>query len=241
MMPAVEEPDLAAVLKRDLTEAVREYEAASPRSTQVAIGASELGNPCDRALALKSLGYTGDDRSDPWARIIGTAVHFYLEKVYSALGWVTERRVEVAPGIKGTADLYRRNTVIDHKVPADTTMAKVKKGVISETYKVQVQAYGVGFASLGYVVENVAIAFWPRGRGAWLGGLEVWTDVFRPEIVTAALNRWYAIANAAIELDLEHHPARAELIATADGPCNWCPFHDVTGRAPAPSCKGHGK
>ena len=238
-VPEIQPPDLAALLKAEMTDAVRAHESRRPRSTQVAIGPSELGNPCDRKLALKSQGHDGGAGTlgpspDPWAAVIGTSIHSYLESVFRELDWLTEQRVEIAPGILGTADLYHRDTVIDHKVPADTTIDKVRKGIISETYKVQVQTYGYGFARVGYDVENVAIAFWPRGKGAWLGGVEIWTDTYRPEVATAALERWYEIVNAAIQLDLGEHLERAELFATADGPCSWCPFLNNL-------CKGHRK
>lgn len=260
----IQPPDLAAILKAKLTNAVRDYSEHEPRSQQVAIGASEIGNPCDRALALKSLGYEGGggNANDPWAAFIGTAVHYKLEKVFqhantlhsmsdaaidyphvSRYPWKVETRVELAPGIRGTADLYdvETRTVIDHKVPADAVMKKALKEDVSATYFVQIQAYGYGFARLGYSVSNVAIAFWPRGTGAWLGALHVVTYPYDESVVTSALERWYALVNAAIELDLESHPERANLLATADAPCRWCPFFDMTGRATQPSCKGHGK
>lgn len=257
----IQPPDLAAILKRKLADQVREYAANEPRGQQVAIGASQIGNPCDRALALKSLGYEGHNHggNDPWAAFIGTAVHYRLEKVFrqansqhavSAAGlngepfpFKIETRVELAPGIRGTADLYdvETCTVIDHKVPADAVMKEALKGHLSATYFVQIQAYGYGFRRLGYDVRNVAVAFWPRGTGAWLGALHVVTFDYDESVAASALERWYQLVNAAIDLDLENHPERAGLLATADAPCRWCPFLDMAGRASQPSCKGHGK
>lgn len=258
----IEPASLAEILKLKLTAAVRAHAASEPRTRQSAIGASELGNPCDRALALKSLGFKGSRSAgggmDPWAAFIGTSVHYGLEKVFRGVNakhavrealeglpfpWQIEVRVDIAPAIKGTADLFdvETGTVIDHKVPADATMQKALRGDISATYRVQIQSYGYGFARLGYDVRNVAIAFWPRGTGAWLGGLHVVTYPYDESIVTAALSRWYSLVAAAIDLDLEHFPQRAELLATADAPCRWCPFFDANGRMPQPSCKGHGK
>lgn len=254
----IQEPDLAAFLKTKLTSTVSRFAARQPRQRQTAIGASELGNPCDRALAWKSLGFTGDaavNRQDPWAAFLGTAVHARLEKVFHednvqnddvhfTVNWHIETSVELAPGIRGTADLYdvETQTVIDHKVPADSVYKKAVAGDINPTYYVQIQAYGYGFAAAGFDVKNVAIAFWPRGTGARLSALHVVTWPYDRAVTENALNRWYALVGAAIDLDLEHYPQRGTLLATADGPCRWCPFFDLTGNRPAqgmPSCKGH--
>lgn len=249
----IEKPNKSAVLKHKLTSAVRDYAANEPRSKQTSIGASEIGSPCDRQLAFKALGYAENRNDDPWARIIGTSVHFYLERVFESQNndvfhpdgkpWLIETRVEIGPGVKGTADLYdvEERCVIDHKVPADSTMEKVRRGQISETYKTQLQCYGYGFAQLGYDVESVALAFWPRGKGAWLGGLEVVVYDYDETVAKQALARWYGIVNAAIALDLENYPERAKLLATADAPCKWCPFFDVTGRGEGATCRGHKK
>lgn len=253
MMISIEPVDINEYLKQKLTDAVRTFAANRPRSKQTAIGPSELGNPCDRALALKSLGYRGHGVSlpkDPWAAFIGTSVHAELEKVYVTENvinepegnWIVEQRVEIAPGITGMADLYdsETETVIDHKIVADTVYKKAVAGDISETYFVQVQSYGYGFEAAGFPVKHVAIAFWPRGTGAHLGGLHLALWPYDVNVVQQALTRWYSLVGAAIDLDLEHFPQRAQLLATADAPCSWCPFFDYTGRsAVQPSCKGH--
>ncbi len=256
---ALKTTDRAERIKRKLIGAVRDYCDSEPRTQQVAIGASEIGSPCDRQLALKSLGYSEGrrKRDDPWAAFIGTAVHAKLEQVFikanmkflsgavtgSHVPWKVETKVEFAPGLRGTGDLYsyEDGAVIDHKVPADSTMNKARREKISPTYEVQVQCYGLGFERAGYDVREVAISFWPRGTGATLEGVHVWADDYKPEIAHAAVKRWLDIVNAAIELDLERFPERRSLFATADAPCKWCPFWDYTGRREGVNCKGHRK
>jgi hypothetical protein len=255
--------DLASVLKGELIDAVRDYCDNEPRSQQRTIGASEIGSPCDRQLALKSLGYDGggSKRDDPWAAFIGTAVHKKLEDVFEFANvrfirdcstpvytpghgpWKIETRVEFAPGLKGTGDLfsYNHRTVIDHKVPADATMKKAVSENISPTYNVQVDCYGLGFERAGYDVENVAIAYWPRGTGAVLNKLHIYVRPYDRANAEAAVKRWLDIVNAAIELDLERYPERRNLFATADAPCKWCPFFDWTGRREGVNCNGHKK
>jgi hypothetical protein len=258
--PVIEAPDLAAYLKQQLVTVVRDFCQSRPRATQVAIGPSEIGNPCDRALALKSLGYPDHDAGthftgDPWASFVGSAVHARLEKAFlrdnaqhaddmNEQRWRIETRVEVATGISGTADLYNAETrtVIDHKVPGDYIYKKALAGDVSETYLTQLQCYGYGFTRLGFPVSNVALAFWQRGNGAHLNGLHVMVWPYDPGTVHNALTRWYQLSNAAADLDLERFPERAVLLATADAPCRWCPFLKVGGGVNVGqhfACPGH--
>jgi len=260
-LPLVEPIDRATAHKQRLIGVVRRYADRSPRSQQTTLGASEIGTPCDRQLALKAVGApTSTLPRDKWAAAVGTAVHAYLEKAFLADnaraeaeqdwdggGWLTERAVDVGAGIGGTADLYEDRTVTDHKIVGDDTLAKVRACTcrpdddacphISTTYKVQAQLYGRGFVLAGWPVEQVAIAFWPRGNGAVLSKLHVWMDDYRPDVADRAIDRWQSILAAVLELDVEHHLDRAGLFATADAPCAWCPYFgpDRTGG----SCTGH--
>ena len=66
-----------------LVNRVKEYATFSPRSRQTTIGISELGHPCARRLAYKTLGVepTNTDH-DSWPAIVGTSVHAYLERAF---------------------------------------------------------------------------------------------------------------------------------------------------------------
>lgn len=254
------ETPLADRLKGKLTSAVRRYAGNMPRSRQSAIGASEIGSPCDRQLALKSLGYEQVNSGDPWAAFMGTAVHFKLEQVFNTENaiardadnqfrlpgaftepWRVETRVQIAPGIKGTADLYdvEECTVIDHKVPGDATMDKARRDRVSETYRVQAHCYGYGFEQAGYDVKHVAIAYWPRGKGSILNNVHVWTEPYDAAVARDAIARYLTIVNAAIELDVEQYPDRVSLFATADAPCTWCPFFKYKQPTGGGKCGGH--
>jgi len=125
---------------QELREVVVRYADRLPRNVQRHLGPSELGHLCDRQLVGKmagvSLGTAGTNRMhDPWASIVGTAIHAFLEEAFKweserlieeirkaapvdqelpwnqpSPRWYTEKRVTPDPGSQmphpGTADLY---------------------------------------------------------------------------------------------------------------------------------------
>lgn len=101
------------------------HDANSPRSLQTAIGPSEIGVSCDRALAHRVAGTPRrDDVRVPWAPILGTAIHAYVADMLRAENtrmsrqrWVVEERVWMTEEISGSCDAYDddNNMVIDWK------------------------------------------------------------------------------------------------------------------------------
>jgi hypothetical protein len=74
---------------------IRAFQASRPRSLQVEVGPSQLGNPCDHCLAAALAGWEkrGDDA---WLPLIGTAVHeLLLTHEAFGNGWLKEHRVTV--------------------------------------------------------------------------------------------------------------------------------------------------
>jgi hypothetical protein len=68
---------------RTLVAQVKEYATFSPRSQQTMIGASEIGTPCSRRLAYKLLNVEAvNTDTDSWPAIVGTSVHYYLERAF---------------------------------------------------------------------------------------------------------------------------------------------------------------
>jgi cytochrome c5 len=82
--PAFEPP--TELLLGDLQAVIRDEARGAARSQQVAIGPSELGQACERKLALGLLGAPAinDDRDD-WTATVGTACHAWMEKAFA--GW----------------------------------------------------------------------------------------------------------------------------------------------------------
>jgi LAGLIDADG DNA endonuclease family protein len=123
---------------QELRDVVTRYAARLPRNVQRHLGPSELGHRCDRQLVGKMAGVSfgpgaGNMLHDPWASIVGTAIHAFLDDAFkwesrrNGDRWVSEARVTPDPGAAsphpGTADLYDKatRTLADHKgVALDT-------------------------------------------------------------------------------------------------------------------------
>lgn len=164
-----------------------------PRSQQTMIGPSEIGTACEHCLSAKLAGW--EQREDAaWLPYVGTAMHAYLEPVFSSTeGWLTETRVSVGRigrfEVHGTSDLFHipSGTVIDHKLTGATTLKKAKGGP-TPVYRTQAHLYGLGFLRAGLDVNTVAINYLPRNaislrHGVW------WDEPFNPMIALDALDR----------------------------------------------------
>lgn len=191
-----------AVIEHDITTA--------PRSLQVALGPSEIGNACDRCLIHRLAGTPeAAEVAPPWLPYVGTAVHSALEvtfmrHVIDRLGagvdagdeWLTETAVNVGDlrgqPVIGHADLFHvpTGTVIDFKVTGSTTLKKVRAdgSGASLTYQRQIHLYGRGLAARGYPVRSVAIAFLPR-NGMTLAQTRLFTAPYDEQVAIDALAR----------------------------------------------------
>jgi len=227
------------LLGADLIRTVVDAARHSPRNLQQAIGPSEVGHPCSRRIAYKVAGAprTWTD-ADPWASIIGTAVHAWLAAAFAAENlvldeprWLVEQRVHPSSGLSGSCDLYdtHTDTVIDHKVVGSTTLADAKAHGPTPQYRIQVHTYGLGWERLGKQPREVAIAYWPRS--GYLSGLYVWREPYDRSIADAALDRLSNISAAALSLDIVEHPERTALIPAAPSDsCSHCAYKSSAAR-----------
>jgi hypothetical protein len=228
-------PDpLAMALKQELSEIIVWNEQSSPRSQQKALGPSELGDPCDRRIAYKIAGTAAVNIwSDPWPAIVGTAIHDWLETAINRYqrtvgdrGWRTELRVSPDPMVRGRSDVFNDWThlVVDHKTTSADKMRKLHKGQPPPPgYIAQVHLYGLGHERAGREVRNVALIFYPRS--GWLDDAFVWHEPYNRDIALDALERMYRIGFQLVDLDIEEHPERFQLITASPGDnCVWCPF-----------------
>lgn len=224
--------DLGKSIGDDLVAFVRAHEQGAARSTQRAIGPSQIGMPCTRCLARHVLGCPVERTfNDPWARIIGTAVHAWLQdaaegdnKALDRWRWETETRVHPDDELLvkgGNADLYDRDrkVVIDHKVVGIAPLKKYRLSGPGDQYRYQGHLYGKGFVKAGREVETVAIAFWPRGGR--LSELYVWTEAYDEAIADEALFRFRTIRDQALAVG----PALIPLLP-ADPDCWDCEGRD---------------
>lgn len=226
-----------ARLRAELIGVVREYAAEDPRSLQVAIGPSEIGDPCDARIARTVLGLPKVNDSDPWASFVGQATH---AKLADAFGWANdigeattgdrryliEQRVYLTDGISGSCDLYEAGDVIDHKVVGtDTMKAHLAHGwAANPKYGTQLDLYGLGWRNAGQPVERVSLALWPRS--GFLDGLLVLTRPWDQGNAERAMERLSAITERAVRDKMDDEDAPWEEMPTAPGKgCGFCPFH----------------
>lgn len=217
---------------------VREHAARQPRSLQTFLGPSELGARCDRQVVGKFAGEPETNHVvDPWASVIGTAVHAWLADAFVAdnhrhgvLRWVAEQQVTPHPDHPGKADLYDavERAVADHKILGESSMAKVRSSEgPPRRYKVQLLLYALGYRNLGLPVDHIALVAYPRTSHT-LDGLYVWEHVPGPEddqLLEEVLTRTETRKQLATEvragrMELSDIPRKAE-----DDECFFCPFY----------------
>jgi hypothetical protein len=224
---------LALKIKSQLTEIIRWADANTTRSQQKRIGPSEMGDPCDRRIGYRIAEVPEvNDRFDPWAGIVGTSIHSWLDdaitawvKAHNSTSWLTETPVSMDGFIRGRSDLFNLDEacVIDHKGAGPSVMRKVLKDGPGIGYVVQIHLYGYGYENLGHQVRKVALAFYPRA--GWLKDMYVWTADYDRNIALAALDRVSAIAQQVISLDALNQGHRWEQVeATPSDSCGFCPW-----------------
>lgn len=235
----------------ELRRVVTEVANSSPRNLQRQLGPSELGVPCDRQVVGKLAGLpTTNHVVDPWASVIGTAVHAWLADAFAAdnlrhgLRWVVEKRVTPHPDHPGSGDLYDawEQAVVDHKILGVTTHEKVKDADGPPIkYKVQLMLYGKGFRLLGLPVKRIAVAAYPRTKHT-LDDLYVWEQASGPQDDP--------FLDAVFELTDHRKALAGEVIAgrmsindvttsADDDECFFCPYYrPQSARDQGPGCAG---
>jgi hypothetical protein len=221
----------APTIKDDIIAMIKARDLAAPRSQQRELGPSEIGHPCMRKLAYGLMQVDRCNPSfDPLPAIIGTATHKWLESAAmyanTTLGrhrWQVEVRVNPAPWLSGSCDLYDADTatVVDYKVPGASRMKAYKSGP-SDQYRTQVHLYGKGFRNAGLPVETVAIMFIPRG--GTLASSILWSEPYDESIANAALARRDQVACLLNDFQVEKTPERYEWFSRSGPDCMFCPW-----------------
>lgn len=228
----------------DLRDMIQHKARLHPRSQQRALGPSQVGHPCHRKLALSLMDHPRiNPEWDCLPSAFGVAMHTWLEDAAQMdnerLGrerWLTERKVEVAPGLSGTADLYDTdtNTVLDWKNLGYTSFPKHVKD-IGPTYRNQVQMYGRGYRRLGYEVKDVAVVMLPRT--GTLTKMHLEKIPYSDAEVDAVLARRDLVLQMIYDLDVENHPERYSWFAITPETCTFCAYWSPNPRAPG-QCDG---
>ena len=226
----------------ELLNVVRSHEATRPRSLQVQLGPSEVGTVCPRRLAYKLLQVEPvNDGGDPWARILGTAAHAWLDEAFEEENtrtgdrrWLTSIRAEITGYLSGTIDVYDAafRRVIDHKIVGATTLRKAIKEGPSEQYRIQLQLYAFGLINAGYPVEEIAIMYWPRT--GYLKDAYLWVDFYDEDVVEQALRKIDALREV-VQVGVGVLP----MIPTGDAYCLYCPHYLPASTVIEEACPGH--
>ena len=182
------------MLRGEIERAITEH----PRSQQTALGPSEIGNACDRCLVHLLAGHRGVELTVPWLPTVGTAVHSWLEGVFTRADpfqrFITEGRVCVGmlgdSEVWGSSDLFdiETGTVIDWKIVGKATRDKARRVGPSLTYQRQAHLYGAGWVDAGEDVKAVAIAYLPR-EAVSLSASYVWHVPYDPSVAAETLER----------------------------------------------------
>jgi hypothetical protein len=246
-MPGFDMTSYDLELREDLIEIVNWAHRAIPRSQQVSLGCSEVGQECDLRVAYKMAAMPEINTSqDPWPAIVGTSIHSWMEQavndfeqVHSIRKWFTEMEVAPSPLVKGHTDLYdaHRFAVLDWKFPSPDNLKKMRADGPSHQYQVQVQLYGLGHLNAGRRVDRVGIV--ALGRQGWLKDMYVWTTEFDQKLAEAALQRIYDLGNRMIAIGLPEAPTWDMLPRTPTRLCTWCPYYNRDESKPgANGCPG---
>lgn len=242
---------------QELREVVVRYADRLPRNVQRHLGPSELGHLCDRQLVGKMAGVSlGSGNSnhmhDPWASIVGTAIHAFLEQAFgwesgrlinefiqTASGleppgprWFTEKRVTPDPAYPsphpGTADLYdaKTSTLSDHKCQSEGVRDKLRRHGPPHHYFMQMLLYAVGYMHEGFKVDRVCLVSWPRTHST-MDDMYVWEHMITAEDIALVVD---LIEKTHIREQLAAFVVSGDLSfwevppTPSESDCQYCPF-----------------
>lgn len=227
----------ASLYAHELTEIIKRQAHRQPRSMQSHLGPSEIGDECDRKIVGKLAGEPVTNHVvDPWASIVGTAVHawlaekFGLENQLNGLAiprWLTEQRVSPHPSYPGTADLYDTayRACVDWKVLGPTSMAKVRRPEGPPVrYQVQLLLYALGYRNLGLPVNRVVLAALPRTEPS-LDAMFVWEHQYSATdnvVIEAVLGKTAIRRQIADQVLAQRIPISAVPRTPSDDGCYFC-------------------
>lgn len=208
------ECDSPQVLFEELIEDIDTALRNQPRNLQAAIGPSEIGNPCDRALIHRLAGDVEELGEDPgWNAWVGTQIHAGLAEIFknsprnttAGRRFHIERRVNIGEidgaEVWGSCDLYDEVVVAvnDWKTKSESGLkAAISAGKPGnrgpgQQYRTQAHAYGRGYHRLtGVPPKYVMNIYLPRNGNLHDAGY--WFEPYNEQIVIDALKRCTGLA-----------------------------------------------
>jgi len=239
----------AATLRR----IVYEHAANSPRTLQEELGPSEIGHECHRQVVAKLAGIERTNHIvDPWASIVGTALHMWLAEAlkgdndrYSYVRWLAEFRVQPHEDHPGTGDAYDffEACCLDWKNLGDTTLTELRTKGPARHYYVQLLAYARGFRIMGLPVRRIVIAAMPRTKST-LDNMYVWEHELTPadDALLEQVFQEMRIRKAMAAGVRTGQISLNDITPTpSDSTCYFCPVFrsDVLHDPSATGCAGH--
>lgn len=206
--------------------------STTPRSRQQAIGASEIGHPCDRKVASKLHDVPTVNVRDLWPATIGTGVHLALAEAFTRLdagsGRFLVEHSTAYRGVPGTCDVFDRytGTVVDWKTTKQARLKQLRHNGPTVQYVVQAHLYGAALAAEGEQVRYVALAFLPVDGS--LDDLWVWRTAFDQSVADAAVERLTVLRGVP--------PGEAH--QRPDDMCGWCNYFRRNGIGGCPGNTG---
>ncbi|QXJ19651.1 PD-(D/E)XK nuclease family protein [Actinomadura graeca] len=223
-----------AALARWVAELIYQRGITASRSLAHRVGPSALGTACDRQLAYAASGTPRlNFEADPWAALVGNAIHTWQAELFRALDagsgrFLVESTVTYR-NVSGTADLYdrRERIAIDWKTTKKNKIRTIRRsGKAPQNYVTQLQTYGAGLAAGGERPERVALVWLPVDGG--LGDIFAWVAPFDQAIADAAVDRLGSLRGL---------PPRS-VAATPSRLCAWCDWYQPGG---GQGCPGNGE
>jgi hypothetical protein len=192
-------------------------------------------------------GFEGSPDSNPWLATVGTAVHFLLAEMLEAENkkagkeiWLVEKELPIKPPAipKGSGDGFHipSGTVLDWKILGKTTLDDIQKNGPSELYETQLDIYGLGYAQLGYQVNDVLLCALPRNANPNLPFLHeavFWKKAWDMDNAVNAVKRVESLYLRARELKAATNPKKLQLVSPTPGKaCYYCPFKNNKAACP---------
>lgn len=233
------------LIREDLIEIIQWHNANAARSRQIALGCSEVGDPCDRKVSYRMAALAGPNTGmDPWPAIVGTSIHAWMESAVNSFQeahnlstWSTELEVAPNPLVKGHTDLYRDGLVLDYKFPGRTNLSKLRSEGIPPNYLTQIQLYGLGHEQAGRRVERVGLV--ALGREGWLKDMLVLTVPYDKGHAEDALRRIYKLGDYLLSHELDDPQTWANIESSPSRLCSWCPMYRPGKAVDSHGCPGN--
>ena len=213
----------------ELGEIITQAGIFSPRSQQVYIGPSEVGQECTRKLAYKLLDWekVNESSGGNWAAQVGTAIHSHLEGIFAKFPdrFEVESKVKIRANLSGTVDLYDKENgiVIDWKTTSPANVKEKRSSGASQQQIIQVQLYAYGKAQEGHDVKQVGLAFLPTG--GQISDMHLELHPYDEQIAVGALQRLDNVYELLSTVDVEKSPTMWAVIpAVPSRNCNYCPY-----------------